>query len=108
VHRCQGCGLVEDRDVAAAQVVANRAAHMLNGSGESRVEDAPVGAPMKPNPIVLRAGSERWESSLVDGVLGPHPSPASTADPVNPTSRSRFDRDTRQARGPAPPWVCRG
>lgn len=33
LHRCQGCGLVEDRDVAAAQVVANRAAHMLKRLG---------------------------------------------------------------------------
>ena len=75
VHRCQGCGLVEDRDVAAARVVANRAAHMLNGSGESRVEDAPVGAPMKPNPVVSRAVREGWESSLVGGVFAriPHP-----------------------------------
>jgi hypothetical protein len=73
VHRCQGCGLIEDRDVAAAQVVANRAAHLLNGSGESRVEDAPAGAPKKPNPVVLRAGRERWESSLV-GRVSLHPS----------------------------------
>jgi putative transposase len=40
VHRCENCGLVEDRDVAAAQVIANRAFHILSGSDESR--DVPV------------------------------------------------------------------
>jgi putative transposase len=66
VHRCKGCGLVEDRDVAAARVIANLAAHMLNGSDESRVEDAPEGAPMKPNPA---RRSERGDGIVTGGLL---------------------------------------
>ena len=50
VHRCPACGLTQDRDVAAAQVIAARAAAQLKGSDESRVEDAPTGAPRTPNP----------------------------------------------------------
>jgi putative transposase len=61
VHRCPGCGLTQDRDVAAAQVIAARAAAQLNGSDESRVEDAPRGAPTKPSQA---AKTMRRESSL--------------------------------------------
>jgi hypothetical protein len=50
IHRCADCGFTEDRDVAAAQVIASRAAAQFNGAAERRVEDAPQCAPRKPNP----------------------------------------------------------
>jgi putative transposase len=61
VHVCTACGLTEDRDVAAARVIAKRAASQLNGSDESRVEDAPVGVPMKPNPQLAGGDSSRHD-----------------------------------------------
>jgi putative transposase len=78
----------EDRDVAAAEAIANRAAHVVNGSGESRVEDAPRGAPTKPSPA---ANSMRRESSL----------PEQAATTPAAASAGRLESATALNRGPA-------
>jgi hypothetical protein len=106
VHRCEGCELVEDRDVAAARVIANRAAHMLNGSDESRVEDAPEGAPMKPNP---RRRLDRDARIVTGGWLlaGPQPSAASAAPSTDFKRRRRSARGSRRVPAAAPPSVRR-
>jgi putative transposase len=50
VFVCRGCGHREHADVNAARVIAQRGEEKLYGSGETRVEDAAMAAPLKPNP----------------------------------------------------------
>jgi len=51
VFRCERCGERAHADVNAARVIARRGEHKLYGSGETRVEDAAMAAPTKPNPL---------------------------------------------------------
>jgi len=50
VFRCERCGERAHADVNAARVIARRGEEKLYGSGETRVEDAAMAAPTKPNP----------------------------------------------------------
>jgi putative transposase len=47
---CAACGHQAHADVNAARVIAQRGEQKLYGSGETRVDDAAMAAPMKPNP----------------------------------------------------------
>jgi putative transposase len=48
---CAACGHQAHADVNAARVIARRGEQKLYGSGETRVEDAAMAAPTKPNPL---------------------------------------------------------
>ena len=50
VFACQRCGHRAHADVNAARVIPRRGEEKLYGSGETRVEDAAMAAPSKPNP----------------------------------------------------------